>query len=59
LGCRGFKVEGRRPFNLIEAYLVDMKNLRLLCVGDAFIARLSRLYGTEIEYKDGLGVTNP
>jgi len=36
-----------------------MKDLRLLCVGDAFIARLSRLYGTEIEYKDGLGVTNP
>lgn len=47
MGCRGFKVEGRRPFNLIEAYLVDMKDLRLLCVGDAFIARRIGVYGGE------------
>jgi hypothetical protein len=50
---------GRDPLTPLRRISIDLKDLRLLCVGDAFIARLSRLYGTEISYKRGLGIINP
>jgi len=41
----GFKVAGWRPFNPVEAYLDRHEGSRLLCVGDAFIARRIGVYG--------------